>query len=93
MNTDSNVIDVSHSQSMYHELPDYGNANRDDGDGLMALDDEEPFVGLAQHVEPMPESNFGHAARKFDEMEARHQRTRTDAGGAKHPGPNDNAYQ
>lgn len=25
LNTDSNVIDVSHSQSMYHELPDYDN--------------------------------------------------------------------
>ena len=24
LNTDSNVIDVSHSQSVYHELPDYG---------------------------------------------------------------------
>lgn len=40
LNTDSNVIDASHSHSMYHELPDYDGYNYNQN--LMILDDESP---------------------------------------------------
>ena len=40
LNRDSNVIDASHSNSEYHELPDYGNGDRDGTEDLMVLDDE-----------------------------------------------------
>ena len=69
MNTDSNVMDASHSNSEYHELPDYSNANRESE--LMVLDNEQPFVGLTQNHDPLLEGNFGQAPRKYDELEAR----------------------
>lgn len=82
MNTDSNVIDASHSNSVYHELPEYGNNNREStaGGNLMVLDDEEPFIGLARgNQESAPDHKMGAAARNYDDMDGRHQRNRTDA--------------
>lgn len=93
MNTDSNVIDASHSNSVYHELPDYGN-NRGSNGNLMVLDDEEPFVGLVGNADAAPDNTLGNAARKYDEMEARRQRNRADAAGPKQPAnPSGHAYQ
>jgi len=43
------VIDVSHSNSEYHELPAYDDDNGDqDVIDNMVLEDEEPFIGLGK---------------------------------------------
>lgn len=88
MNTDSNVIDASHSNSVYHELPDYGNTNRNSNGNLVVLEDEEPFIGLARNKDAAAENKLANTGRKYDDMEARHQRNRTDAAAPKHANAN-----
>lgn len=83
LNTDSNVMDASHGDSEYHELPDYTNANRDSD--LNMLDHEEPFVGLPQNQDPMPPSNFADAPIKYNELEARKPRGPAEAAPTKPP--------